>query len=150
MLTRWTDFDRNFAIFDELHRRMNRLFEDYDYSRPSASGILGSTTWPAANLYDTGSELVIKAELPGMSEKDIKITANQEMLTISGERKTEVPEGFAVHREERSEVRFSRSFSLPMKVDLEKTSASMKNGILTISLAKAPEAQPKQITIKAM
>lgn len=146
MLTRWSDFDRTLAVFDELQRRMNRVFEGYDVRMPN---FLGATTWPSTNLYDTGKELVLKAQLPGLSEKEVNITGNQDSITISGERKTEVPEGYSVHREERSEVQFSRSFALPVKVDLEKTTASMKNGILTVTMAKAAEAQPRNITVKA-
>lgn len=149
MLTRWSDLDRTFSMMDELQRRMNRLFNEYDVARWPAIGRLTAESWPPVNLYDTGEQLMIRALVPGLTEKQIQITGNQEVLTISGERKVELPEGYSVHRQERGSVRFSRSFTLPCKVDLEKASATVKDGLLTITLAKAAEARPRQITVKA-
>jgi len=146
MLTRWTDLGG--TMLDEFQRRMNRLFEELDYGRWAGTRFIG-VSWPQANLYDNGKELMLRAEVPGLSEKDLQINANQEMLTISGERKVEVPEGYSVHRQERGEVRFSRSFTFPCKVDLEKTTAAVKHGVLTVTLPKAAESQPRQITVKA-
>ena len=151
MATRWTEFDTGFSLLDEFQRRMNRLFSELGtgyWPEQSRQPWFGSV-WPPTNLYDTGKELLLRAEVPGLSEKDIQITGNQDTITISAERKVEVPEGYSVHRQERPEVKFSRSFNLPGKVDLEKASASVKNGILSINLPKAPEAQPRQITVKA-
>jgi len=151
MLTRWTEFDRSFSLLDEFQRRMNRLFDElvgYSpeqyYRQPWLAG-----AWPPVNMYDSGKELMIRAEVPGLSDKDIHISGNQDTLTISGERKVELPEGYSVHRQERADVKFSRSFDLPCSVDLEKASASVKNGLLTVTLPKTPEAQPRQIAVKA-
>ena len=71
------------------------------------------------------------------------------MLTISGERKVEAPEGYSVHRQERGSVKFSRSFTFPCRIDTEKASATVKDGVLTIKLAKAAEAKPRKITVTA-
>jgi HSP20 family protein len=68
---------------------------------------------------------------------------------MSGERKPDESQGYYVHRQERVPVKFSRSFSLPCKVDPEKSTATLKNGVLTITLPKATSAQPRQITVKA-
>jgi len=149
MLTRWSDLDHAFSVMDELQRRMSRLFDESDTARWPGSPRLTTGAWPAVNLYDAGDELVIKAQVPGLSEKDIQITGNQEVLTLSGERTVEVPEGYSVHRQERGSLKFSRSFTFPCKVDLEKTSATIKDGLLTVKLAKAAEAKPRQITVKA-
>jgi HSP20 family protein len=150
-LTGWSDFDREFAALDELRRRMDRAFQDLDGGRGTVGDRVGFGVhaWPRTNLYDHGNELVLRAEVPGMSQKDLQISATQDVLTLSGERRTEAPEGYSVHRQERGQVRFSRSFTLPCKVDVEKTSAAVKNGLLTVTLAKAAEAQPRQITVKA-
>ena len=67
---------------------------------------------------------------------------------MRGERKPDAPQGAFVHRQERAPVKFSRSFALPCKVDPEKSGATLKNGVLTITLAKASEAQPRQIAVK--
>lgn len=149
MLTRWSDVDRSFAFLDEFQRRMNRLFDEFDVERWPTGYDFRATTWPTVNLHDNGKELVLLAEVPGLSEKEIRITGNQDMITISGERKSDVPEGYSVHRQERGAVRFSRSFTFPCKVDMERTSASVKDGVLTVTLAKAAEAQPRQITVRA-
>lgn len=153
MLNRFTDFDRTFAAMDELRRRMDRLFDDYE--SPARAQLRGDfdaprryVGGPRIHLFDTGAALVVKADLPGLNEKDLHISLNQDVLTLSGERKADAPEGYTVHRRERASARFSRSFSLPSKVDPEKTSAVLKNGVLTLTLNKAAEAQPRQIQVK--
>jgi HSP20 family protein len=149
MLTRFHDIDRSFTVMDELRRRMDRLFEEYDAGgydhEPVARG-----SWPRINVFDAGANLVVKAEVPGLSDKQLAITVNQDVLTLTGERKADIPEGYSVHRQERAPVRFSRSFTLPTKIDSEKTSAAMKDGVLTITLAKAAEAQPRQIAVSSV
>jgi len=145
MLTRWTDwrdFDRTFAMMDELRSRMDQLYGDFGDSR-------GAASFPRLNLFDTGSALVLKAEVPGLSEKDIQLTINQDVLTLQGERKSDAPEGYSVHRQERTPIKFSRSFTLLCRVNPETTSASLKDGVLSVTLAKAAEAQPRQIAVKA-
>lgn len=153
MLTRWGDFDRTFTMFDELRRRMDRLWEEYDDGYRSAPLYYATydarTVYPRVNVFDTGAALVVRAELPGVAEKDLGLTLNYDVLTLKGERKADAPEGYSVHRQERAPVRFSRSFTLPAKIDPEKTSATLKDGVLTITLPKLPEAQPRQISVAA-
>ncbi|MCK6588252.1 MAG: Hsp20/alpha crystallin family protein, partial [Polyangiaceae bacterium] len=72
-----------------------------------------------------------------------------DVLTLKGERKSDAPQGYTAHRRERAPIQFARSFSLPCRVDLEKTSAVVKDGLLTVTMAKAPEAQPRQIQVQA-
>lgn len=151
MLTRWNDFDRTFTLLDELRRRMDRVWDEYDgdgYTNPYAE-LARRTSWPRVNLFDTGASLVLYVEVPGVAEKDIQLTINQDVLTLRGERKPDAPEGYSVHRQERVPVKFARSFTLPTKIDPEKVIASLKNGVLSIALPKAPEAQPRQITVRA-
>jgi HSP20 family protein len=68
---------------------------------------------------------------------------------LKGERKVTPPEGYGVHRSERSSYRFARTFELPAKIDADKVEASLEHGVLTVKLPKAAEARPKQITVKA-
>jgi len=145
MLRRWYDIDRDMAVMDEMRRRFEGLFGDFNPR--SATRLSGS--WPRANLYDTGSALVAVLEVPGLDQDALEIEAHQDALTIGGTRKTETPEGYKVHRSERRPGRFSRTFGLPCKVDLEKTTARLKDGVLTVTLEKAAEAQPKKITVTA-
>jgi HSP20 family protein len=108
-----------------------------------------SGRFPRLSFLDTGAALVLEADLPGLSEKDVQLQIHQDVLTMSGERRQDVPQGWFVHRQERAPVKFSRSFSLPCKIDPEKSTASLKSGVLTITLAKATDAQPRQIAVKA-
>ncbi|WP_394841022.1 Hsp20/alpha crystallin family protein [Pendulispora brunnea] len=152
MFTGFGDFDKTLTTFDELRRRMDRLWSEFDGSWddprwPSTS--LASSTWPLVNLYDAGANLVVKADVPGVSEKDLQIHISNGTLSIGGERKSVVPEGYTAHRQERGEVKFLRSFSVPSKVDAERITATIKDGVLTVTMPKAPEAQPRQITVQA-
>jgi HSP20 family protein len=130
---------------------MDRLFQDFDGARWSVGTRDGLATqgWPRTNLCDAGGEILLVAEVPGLGQKDVLISATQDVLTLSGERKADAPEGYSVHRKERAGVKFSRSFALPCRIDVEKTSATVKNGIVTVTMAKAPEAQPRKIAVKA-
>ena len=138
----WADFDLSHAWMEAVHRQMERQAQP-------GSDLRASHGFPGVNLYDSGSEFMIRAEIPGLSEKDVNVTVNQDVLTISGERKNDAPEGYAVHRRERAPARFSRSFSFPTALDMEKVKASVQNGVLTVRLAKAAEAQPRQIAVTA-
>jgi HSP20 family protein len=152
MFSRFGDASRDFALLDEFRRRMDRVWEDIDPSwpaNPSNARTHSSSAWPRVNLYDGGSTLVLKADVPGLSEKDVHVTLNESGVSISGERKVAPPEGYSAHRQERASFSFSRSLSLPCKVNPEQTQASVKNGVLTVTLAKAPEAQPRQIAVQA-
>jgi len=145
MLTRWTDWrdiDRTFAMMDELRSRMDHLYGDYGEPKAIAA-------FPRINLFDAGQVLTLTAEVPGLTEKDIQLTINQDVLTLAGERKSDAPEGYSVHRQEREPIKFSRSFTLPCRINPDATQANLKNGVLTITLSKAADAQPRQITVKA-
>ena len=152
MLNRFNDFDRTFAVMDELRRRMERTFEEYE--APARADLRGEfdraprhVAGPRIHLFDVGTSLVVKAEVPGLSDKDLQISLNQDVLTLAGERKSDAPDGYTVHRKERASMRFSRSFTLPSKIDPEKTNAVLKDGVLTLTLNKVAEAQPRQIAI---
>ena len=109
----------------------------------------GPGNWPRMDLRDEGGRFLLFAEVPGLSEQEISLSLNQDVLTLAGERVIEVPAAHTVHRQERGSVKFNRSFSLPSPVDPEKVSATVKNGILTVMLEKAAESKPRQITVKA-
>jgi HSP20 family protein len=157
MLSRWSDFgplgryaSRNAGSFDgldELRREMNRLF--FDFETGFGPGEVNGGGWPAATLQDTGAALVVRAEVPGLSLDKLELTADENTLTVKGERDDRVPEGYSVHRKERAAYRFARTFSLPSKVDASQAQAEVKNGVLTVTLPKAKEAQPRQISVRA-
>jgi len=149
-LTMWgfgEDYDRTYGALDDFRRRMDRLFEGFD-ARWGVGEAYG-TAWPRADLRDTGTELVLEADVPGLTEKDIQLTVTQDTIGLSGERKADAPEGYSVHRRERGQQRFSRAWALPTKVDGERVEATVKNGVLTVTLPKAADSRPRQIAVKA-
>jgi HSP20 family protein len=137
------DFDNAFDLLNQLRHRLDGVFDDFDGSSSLATG-----GYPHTNLYDTGSAFVLEADVPGLGENDFQLTLSQEVLTVTGKRKASTPEGYSVHRRERAGLEFSRSYGLPAKVDSEKTQASLKDGVLTITLEKAPEVKPRQIAVR--
>ncbi len=149
MLGYTRDFDRTFHLMDLLRRRMDRMLDEYDDGAESPETRSFTGTFPRTNLYDTGNALVLEADLPGLAEKDVTLSLANDVLTLSGERKTEVPQGTSVHRRERMPLEFSRSYALPVKVDPDKTNAVMKDGVLTVTLEKAPELKPRQISVRS-
>jgi len=144
MFGSWSDFDRTFAAMDELRRTVERAWRDGDGFPAERTG-----AWPRLSLWDEGSNLVLKADVPGLTEKDVQLQLTQDVLTVTGERRSDAPEGYSVHRQERLPARFSRSFTLPVKVDGAAITASLKDGVLTVTMPKAPESQPRQIAVKS-
>jgi HSP20 family protein len=124
---------------------MDRAFNELERELGEYRGATG----PRITLGDAGEQLLLRAELPGLSENDVEITVNANTLTLRGERKDDAPEGYAVQRKERRPFKFARSFQLPCKIDPDRTKASMRDGILTLTLPKAADARPKQITVNA-
>ena len=152
MFTRWSDFDQTMAFMDEFRRRIDRVFNEYQTGTDEGvfgNRMLGSGTWPRANVFDTGGTFLVTAEVPGLADKDINLTLTNDTLTIAGERPVDVPKGYSVHRQERTPVKFSRSIYFPNRVDAEKTRATVKNGLLTVELNKIEEEKPRMITVKA-
>ncbi len=154
MLTLWNDpvvndMVRALGDFEDLRRRMSGFFEGFDVFGPDLGQRPASGVWPRADLYDDGEHYTLEAVVPGLTEKDIHLSLNRNVLTISGEREVRLPEGYNLQRRERASVKFSRSLSLPGPVDPEKASAKVRDGLLTVTLPKAPEARPKQITVES-
>ena len=141
-LTRWEPFRRTAT----LQQQVNRLFENV-LDRSSEESNL--TSWaPAADIYETEHELVVKADLPEVDPKDLDIRVENNILTIRGERKFEkkVNEDNYL-RVERAYGTFSRSFSLANTVNPEAIRADYQNGVLTLTIPKREEAKPKQIKV---
>jgi HSP20 family protein len=146
-ITRWEPF-RDLISTQE---RFNQLFNEA-FGR--AFGDLQEVTprsWaPAVDIYETDENLVLQAELPGISPDDVDIRIEDNTLYLKGERKfeKEVKEG-NLHRVERSYGTFTRSFTLPGSINVDKVKAEYKNGILTLTMPKREEAKPKTIKIQA-
>ena len=152
MLTRFSDFNDwpsfGFADFGshrvaqgQLRRELEKLFGEVERSAP-----VGDAT---SSFRDDGANFVLRADVPGLSEGDVQISVAGDTVTLRGERKVAVPEGYSTHRRERSAVSFAKSFQLPTRIDAEKVVATLKHGVLTLTLPKAADAQPRQISVTA-
>lgn len=152
MLSRFNEFESTFGLMNELRRRMDHVWNDFDPAGQSGASAnaraLSASSWPRLNLFDDGASLVLQADVPGLSDKDIHLTLNEGTLAIAGERRATAPEGYTAQRQERPSLKFSRSLTLPCKVDPERANAVVKDGVLTVTLAKAADAQPRQIAVR--
>jgi HSP20 family protein len=143
VLTRWDPFRE----LQTLQSRMSRLFEE-QYGGGSQDLTTSGAFVPPVDIYEDQHGIQLKLEVPGIDEKDLDIQVENNVLTVSGERKFEQEqkeENF--HRIERRYGSFTRSFTLPQTVDGEKITADYNSGVLSIRLAKREEAKPKQIKV---
>lgn len=143
-IVRWDPFRDLISIQD----RMNRLFEQTLARTREEEGIAASTWMPAVDIYETPDQVVMKAELPGLTREDIEINVRDNALSLRGQRKFEkdVKEENYL-RIERAYGSFQRSFTLPVTIQQDKIKAVFKDGVLELTLPKAEEARPKQIKI---
>ncbi|MBZ5644784.1 MAG: Hsp20/alpha crystallin family protein [Acidobacteriia bacterium] len=135
-----------FRGFSTLQDQVNRIFNETVRSQGDESTL---TAWaPSVDIYETPNELVVKADLPDVEEKDIDVRVENNLLTIHGERKFDksVAEDNYL-RIERTYGTFSRSFSLPNTVNPESIRAEYKNGVLAVSLPKREESKPRQVKV---
>ena len=136
---------------DTLQGEMNRLFSSFFDTPRGAGGSNGAPArrWiPAMDLVETEDHFVLKADLPGVAESDVSIELEANVLTISGERRTEheaKKDGY--YRLERSTGTFSRALTLPEGIDPGAVSASFDNGVLEVRIPKPAEAKPRRVQI---
>jgi len=138
-------FRSPFEELSQLRQQMDRLLEDArtPYPHPQAG------VYPLINLTEDRNSYFIRAELPGVTAEDLDIQATGKNISITGERKIgSEEEGTKYHRKEREAGRFSRAIALPRDVDTGKIEAKLADGILTLVVAKAEAAKPKQITVQ--
>ena len=134
-----------YAELDRIRRQFDRMFE----GRPDGVFRTGRAgVFPLVNLTEDRENYFVRAELPGLKADDLEIQATGNTLSISGERKIHSEEGnVRYHRREREGGRFSRMIAMPGDIDPEKIEATLANGILTVLVAKAEKAKPRQITV---
>ncbi len=134
---------------EEVSNRLNRLFGRSQAKTESVSDILPLNDWtPSTDISETDTAYLIKAEIPGVSKEDVKVSLQDGMLTIKGERRHETEENDKkFHRVERSYGRFVRSFRMPDDVDESAVKAEFKDGMLNVTLTKSGKAKPKSIEI---
>ena len=147
-LTRWEpradvgNFGRTFnQVFDEMFGR--------HLLRPTEEAALCGAWMPAVNILEREDGITITVELPGLDAKEVDVTVDNGVMSISGERRMEeAQEGETFHRLESSFGAFERRFTIPRSVDAGKIAASFKNGVMTVNLPKREESKPKSIKIK--
>jgi HSP20 family protein len=132
--------------FRDLQREVGRLFESLEPFQ-SARRV---HVYPPLNLYDAGDRYILSVQLPGVAPGDVDLTITGETLTMRGERnRTEGVKDDSYRRQERPVGRWSRTVTLPDRVDSAQVSASFAHGILTVQLPKAESAKPRHIVVTA-
>jgi HSP20 family protein len=134
---------------NSLQQEMNRLFSTF-FDAPTAGNGTSARRWiPAMDLVETDDHYVLMADLPGLSQDDIDLEFEGDVLTLSGERRSEHTarnEGY--YRLERATGAFSRSLTLPEGVDPEAVEATFDKGVLTVSIPKPEQRKPKKVAIQ--
>jgi HSP20 family protein len=131
-----------------IQQEMNRLFGSV-FDTPATPGNGGLRRWiPAMDLVEEGEQYVLRADLPGLGENDVNVELEDNVLTVSGERKSEHEEhkgGY--HRVERASGSFSRTLTLPEGVDADSVKASFHNGVLEVRIPKPEQRKPRRVAI---
>jgi HSP20 family protein len=143
-----TTFVTRFNPSNDFRTLQNRFFEPFFGRFGFADDQMQSGTWaPPVDVAEEQDRILVKVEVPGMEEKDLRIHFEDGLLTVSGERQFERKDDRNYHRIERAYGSFVRSFSLPRTVDPNAIVAHYTNGVLEIEIPKTEEAKPKQIQI---
>ena len=128
-----------FAEMRRLQEEMNRLF-------PTASF---APSFPALNAYANEDGIVLTAELPGVEAGNLDISVLRDTLSLRGRREAEAADPQSYHRRERRQGRFSRTITLPFRVDPERVEAELQHGVLCLTLHRPEEDKPRKIAVKA-
>jgi HSP20 family protein len=149
-LMRWDPFRE----MEEMTERFGRAFNRPLFARTLPAGgaeeALITAEWaPLVDIEETDKEYVVKAELPEVKKEDVKVTLEEGVLTIQGERRMEKEEkGKKIHRIERSYGKFLRTFTVPRDVDEKKILAEFKEGVLAVHVPKTEAFKPREIEVK--
>lgn len=149
-LVRWDPFKEMEREMEELTERFNRILSRWPSRQASEREPMTVAQWaPVVDISETDSEYLIEAELPEVDKNNVKVTLQDGVLTIQGERKSQREEkGRKYHRVERSFGGFLRSFTLPEDADESKVKAEFKDGILRVRIPKTEKAQSKAVEVK--
>jgi HSP20 family protein len=140
-------FDNPFTDFDQVRREMLRLLETV---AGDSFGEGGAGVFPPVNLTQDDENFYLRAEVPGISPNELSISAVRNRVSLAGTRSLQREhERVSYHRKERVEGSFNRTVTLPSEVDTQRVDARYADGILTLTLPKAEEAKPRQITVRS-
>jgi HSP20 family protein len=145
-LIRWEPFRE----LDDVFSRYSPVFSRLAAARTGAVEEGESPAWtPVANISETGTDYLIKAELPEVSKEDVKVTVDENVITISGERRKEAEhQDEKFHRVESFYGHFSRSFRLPEDADITAIQAESRNGVLKVRVPKTPAPKPRTVEVQ--
>ena len=138
MLFRFDALEDTFTLMDRIQHQVQHSIEE------NAAVLRRDRCWD--DLQEDDEQLSLRADLPGIRDEDLEISLLGEVLSISASRKLEHPKG-RLHLQERRAFKFTRSFSLPSRIDPEGVKAELRDGVLNVTLKKAPELQPRQIQV---
>ena len=139
-------FDSPFGDFDQVRREMLRLL---DTVAGDTFGDVGAGVFPPVNITQDGDNFYLRAEVPGIKPNELSISAVRNRVSLAGKREIQREhERVSYHRKERAEGSFNRTVTLPTEVDAERVDARYADGILTLTLPKAEETKPRQITVR--
>lgn len=130
----------------QFQRQVDALFSAWDRPRRQHQRRVEG---PAFDVFDEGTAFRLVADVPGLRAEDLEVEVTEDRLTVRGARTLELPEGFTVHRRERKGLELSRTFELPSKLDPQVVTATLAQGVLTITLGKRVEAKPRTIAVSA-
>jgi HSP20 family protein len=139
--------DDSWTAFDQLRRELGGVLGNF---APEGVRTARSTVFPPVNLYETDSDWVLTAEVPGLRPEALDVSVDGARVTLRGERKIEIPDqpGTSVHRRERQAGIFRRTFELPSAPQSDKIEATYRHGVLRVRLPKPAARQARQITIQ--
>jgi len=144
-LVRWDPFRE----LEDMSERLNRVFSRPSVRNTGKENLTVADWMPTVDISETEGEYLIKAELPEVKKEDVKVTVENGVLTLQGERRQEKEEkGKRFHRVERSYGSFVRTFALPESVDETAVKAEYKDGVLSLHLPKSEKVKPKAIDVK--
>jgi HSP20 family protein len=145
-MTRWDPFRE----LEDMTTRLNRFFDRGSVRRGTAEDRDAFAQWsPSVDVQETDTEYLVKADLPAVKKEDVKVSVEDGILSLEGERKQEQEEkGKKFHRVERSYGKFVRRLTVPTDVDQQKLTAEFKDGVLSVHLPKSPEARPRTVDVK--
>lgn len=132
-----------------LRGRLNRMMDEAFGLSQYDEGTVGSTWLPPVDVFENTDHIKLVAELPGVKSDEVKISIENNVLTLRGEKQQIAEEkSERVHRYERTYGRFERTFTLPSTVDADRIEANYEDGVLTVMLPKVERARPREIPIK--
>jgi len=126
------------SVLERLHEEMSCAFPAHAPGYPGA-----------ISLKEEPDRYVLSADLPGTLDKDLEITATHDSLTLRAKRELARPEGYKIHRQERTSLDLSRTVQLPVAIQVDAVAAALKDGVLTVILPKSPAGQPRTIAVRS-